>query len=344
MVRRLCLGLQELRRRRAVRHRGAGLRLARPDDLGSPHPRRQDGGSRSRPRHGDPPLSRAPEGQGDLDQLDRVDLRLDPRPVAPRQARQQCRARQVRQHPGEGLRRHRRGRLHDQGPRAPGWRRPALALDNRLPRQGRREPREGAGGVSRPQFRRLGRTSSRAASQARPVRLFGPLRGDATMSIKLAVPCLLLLAGPALAADPLPDAIAAPGENVVLSVHAEGAQVYECKAGTDGKLAWGFREPIATLLSEGKTIGRHYAGPNWEHVDGSAVAAKAAGNAPGTTAADIPWLKLEVTTHRGSGVLTPVTTAQRINTHGGKLEGSCDKAGDFKSAPYSADYVFLKKG
>ncbi len=35
---------------------------------------------RSRLRHGDPPLSRAPEGQGDLDQLDRVDLR--PGPVA----------------------------------------------------------------------------------------------------------------------------------------------------------------------------------------------------------------------------------------------------------------------
>ena len=32
MERRLCLGLQELRRRRAVRHRGAGLWLAGPDD------------------------------------------------------------------------------------------------------------------------------------------------------------------------------------------------------------------------------------------------------------------------------------------------------------------------
>jgi isocitrate dehydrogenase len=32
---RLRLGLQELRRRRAVRHRRAGLRLARPDDLGA---------------------------------------------------------------------------------------------------------------------------------------------------------------------------------------------------------------------------------------------------------------------------------------------------------------------
>jgi len=144
------------------------------------------------------------------------------------------------------------------------------------------------------------------------------------MSIKPAVPCLMLLAamaGPA-AAEPLPDTIAAPGETVVLSVHAEGAQVYECKAGTDGKLAWAFREPIATLLAEGKTIG----------------------NAPGATPADIPWLKLEVASRRGSGVLTPVTTVQRINTHGGKLDGACDKAGEFKSAPYSAEYVFLKKG
>ena len=59
MVRRLCLGLQELRRRRAVRHGGAGLRLARPDDLGADDAGRQGGGSRSRPRHGDAPLSRS---------------------------------------------------------------------------------------------------------------------------------------------------------------------------------------------------------------------------------------------------------------------------------------------
>ena len=89
---RLRLGLQELRRRRAVRHRGAGLRLARPDDLGADDAGRQDRRGRGRPRHGDPPLPPAPEGQGDLDQLDRLDLRLDPRPGAPRQARRQRRS------------------------------------------------------------------------------------------------------------------------------------------------------------------------------------------------------------------------------------------------------------
>jgi hypothetical protein len=158
---------------------------------------------------------------------------------------------------------------------------------------------------------------------------------------------LLLLSGLSVSAKaqtPLPDAIAAPGETVVLTVHAEGAQVYECKAGADGKLAWAFREPIATLFVDGKTIGRHYAGPNWEHIDGSAVVGKVTGNAPGATADDIAWLKLQVVSSRGSGVLTGVTTVQRINTKGGNLKGACDQAGSFKSAPYSADYVFLKKG
>jgi Protein of unknown function (DUF3455) len=168
-----------------------------------------------------------------------------------------------------------------------------------------------------------------------------PLPHKATLALLLLSGCCVS----AFAADtPLPDAIAAPGEAVVLSVHAEGAQVYECKAGADGKSAWVFREPIATLLADGKTVGRHYAGPNWELSDGSAVVGKVTGNAPGAAPNDIAWLKLSVVSQRGSGVLTGVTTVQRINTKGGKLEGACDKAGSFSSAPYSAEYVFLRKG
>src|SRR5262245_31229214 len=56
----------------------------------------------------------------------------------------------------------------------------------------------------------------------------------------------------------MPEAIAAPGQTLVATIHAEGAQVYECKADASGKLAWQFREPIATLLIDGKTVGRHY--------------------------------------------------------------------------------------
>ena len=141
----------------------------------------------------------------------------------------------------------------------------------------------------------------------------------------------------------VPEAIAAPGESTVVNVHAEGAQVYECKAGSDGKLAWAFREPIATLLLDGRTVGRHYAGPTWEYADGSAVMAKMAANAPAKSAGDIPWLKLTVTEHRGSGMLSGVTTVQRINTQGGASPGTCSGAGTFHSVPYSAEYVFLKK-
>ena len=91
--RRVRLGVQELRRRRAERHGGPGLRLARPDDLGADDAGRQDDRGGGGARHGDPPLSPAPAGQADLDQPDRLDLRLDPRAHLPRQDRRHARGR-----------------------------------------------------------------------------------------------------------------------------------------------------------------------------------------------------------------------------------------------------------
>jgi len=168
------------------------------------------------------------------------------------------------------------------------------------------------------------------------------MKAPLPIAVALAWPIAILAAGTASAQ--IPDAVAAPNEAMVVSVHAEGAQVYECKAGADGKLAWQFREPIATLLVDGKTVGRHFAGPSWELADGSAVTGKIAGRAAGATPKDIPLLKLEAASHRGSGQLTGVTTIQRLNTKGGVTEGPCESAGTFLSVPYSADYTFLKKG
>jgi len=158
---------------------------------------------------------------------------------------------------------------------------------------------------------------------------------------------LAVAAGPAMAQ--VPPAIAAVGEATVVTLHAEGVQVYECKTGSektggDHKLVWTLREPIATLLLDGKTVGRHFAGPTWQHVDGSSVVGKVVANAPGKTPADIPWLKLSATARKGQGMLSGVATVQRINTRGGVHAGPCDKARTFHSEPYSADYVFLQKG
>jgi hypothetical protein len=153
---------------------------------------------------------------------------------------------------------------------------------------------------------------------------------------------LMAIAGEAVAQ--MPAAIAAPAEATVVTLHAEGVQVYECKAGSDHKLAWAVREPIATLVLDKQTVGRHYAGPKWEHVDGSVAGGKVVASAPGKTPNDIPWLRLVATARRGQGTLSGVTTVQQINTKGGVHAGPCDKARALYSAPYSADYVFLQKG
>ena len=154
---------------------------------------------------------------------------------------------------------------------------------------------------------------------------------------------LFPLPAPSLAGARVPDAIAATGDTPVATFHAEGAQIYDCEANAKGKLAWQFREPIAILLMNGKTVGRHYAGPSWELADGSRIVGRVAASAPGTTPKDIPWLKLDATSQPETGRLAGTTVIQRINTKGGVAKGSCGLNGALSSVPYSADYVFLKK-
>jgi hypothetical protein len=156
--------------------------------------------------------------------------------------------------------------------------------------------------------------------------------------------CLLSAwASPAFSQTAVPATIAAAGETIVLSVHAEGAQVYECKATAGSAPSWVFREPIATLLRDGQTIGRHYAGPTWELTDTSVVVGKVVAKAAGAAPGDIPLLKLAAAEHRGTGALSGVTTIQRLHTIGGVLQGACSDPAATRSVAYSADYVFLKK-
>jgi hypothetical protein len=129
----------------------------------------------------------------------------------------------------------------------------------------------------------------------------------------------------------------------VLTVHGEGAQLYQCKPDSAGHLAWSFREPIAALIDDnGKTIGRHFAGPSWELDDGGVVKGKLSASAPGATPNDIPLLKLTVSDQRGAGALAGVSLILRLDTRGGVFSGGCSAAGDLHAEPYSADYVFLR--
>ena len=153
-----------------------------------------------------------------------------------------------------------------------------------------------------------------------------------------------ILAG-AAGAQQVPEALQTPpNEQLVVQVHAKGQQIYSCKV--DGaQAAWTLKAPDAQLFDkDGKAFGKHFAGPSWEASDGSRVVGKAAANAPSPDADAIPWLLVKVVSHEGQGVLTPVTSIQRINTKGGKAPASgCDAAhaGQEVRVAYSADYLFF---
>lgn len=146
-------------------------------------------------------------------------------------------------------------------------------------------------------------------------------------------------------APDVPDAIAAPsGEEVVLLAHATGSQIYTCQAGADGKYSWTLKAPEADLHDrKDKVIGQHSAGPSWKLKDGSEVTGKMAAKVDSLDPDSIPWLLVKAVSHSGSGVLTSVTSIQRIRTHGGQptAEG-CDEAhkGTEIKSSYSADYYF----
>jgi hypothetical protein len=128
-----------------------------------------------------------------------------------------------------------------------------------------------------------------------------------------------------------PSAIAVPnGQAVLVKALAKGVQIYACKAkeGASDMYEWSLKAPEAELFDEqGQKIGKHYAGPTWESMDGSKVVGKlrAKADAPEPTA--IPWLLLDVTSAEGTGVLSKVKVVQRVATAGGKAPaGGCDLA------------------
>jgi hypothetical protein len=147
-----------------------------------------------------------------------------------------------------------------------------------------------------------------------------------------------------VAAQNIPQQLQPPAnEQILLQIHAKGDQVYICK-GDAGQFMWTLKAPDAQLFDkDGKPFGRHFAGPSWEANDGSRVVGKAVANSPSPDADSVPWLLVTILSRDGSGVLSHVTSIQRLNTKGGKAPMSgCDASHDGQEvrAPYSADYRF----
>lgn len=142
-------------------------------------------------------------------------------------------------------------------------------------------------------------------------------------------------------AQDLPESAAGAAKHVLMTVQATGVQIYTCTKESNGQLSWQFREPLATLMINGKTVGRHFAGPTWQLDDRSAVVGKVLAQAPGAGPKDIPLLRLGVVDHQGEGGLAQVVAVERLHTLGGVFSGSCEQAGELHVEPYSADYRFL---
>src|ERR1700722_16834920 len=158
----------------------------------------------------------------------------------------------------------------------------------------------------------------------------------------LALVGTLASAAQAEGVENLPASVAIKGSVPVAQLQAAGAQVYVCAKNTAGALVWTFREPVASLLEDGKTVGRHFVGPTWEFVDGSRVVGEVVSKAQGATAKDIAWLKLSVKEPPKSGLVAGATSVLRIHTQGGVFEGACDTEGGLHSEPYTATYIFVK--
>lgn len=154
---------------------------------------------------------------------------------------------------------------------------------------------------------------------------------------------------PALVAPEVPQALRPPADQILFAeAKASGVQNYECAAKPDepSKFEWTFRAPEAALVDrDGRTLGKHYAGPTWESTDGSAVAGEVKSRDPGPDKSAIPWLLLTAKSTRGAGLFSQTQSVQRVQTVGGiapTLACTSLNATQVVRVPYTATYYFYR--
>jgi hypothetical protein len=162
-----------------------------------------------------------------------------------------------------------------------------------------------------------------------------------------------LCALPAYAAiiEPLgvaPNLRVSPGEEPVLALTGEGANLYQCKPRvTDpNAFAWLFVTPDATLYDRGRPVGTHTAAYRWDSssdrssVWGILVATQDGG--PN----NMLWALFRGVPAAEAGMFAAISSIQRVNTSGGAVpDRACDSdhAGEEASVPFSADYYFYRR-
>jgi hypothetical protein len=164
--------------------------------------------------------------------------------------------------------------------------------------------------------------------------------------LKPALISFALAAPIAQAQSSIPANLSPEGETSRFVYAAIGVQIYECRV-TDGKAAWAFVAPEADLFdSNGKRVGKHYAGPHWESDDGSKLVGAVKARADSTRSGAIPHLLLTAKADAKPGVLAGITHIQRLNTLGGVAPSTpctVQDAGKQARVYYTADYRFLAK-
>jgi hypothetical protein len=151
----------------------------------------------------------------------------------------------------------------------------------------------------------------------------------------------------------VPDLIKVPaGATLLHHFHAVGTQNYTCTAtpptedGGATTYAYGAAATPDAILSDScnHPVIHHSGGPTWTWLaDSSAIVAVRLQGVAVT--GSIPQLLLQVNQHTGSGVLSPVTYVQRLDTTGGVMPtAGCGAAnvGSIARVAYEANYYFYE--
>ena len=188
--------------------------------------------------------------------------------------------------------------------------------------------------------------TSAAAVLAAATLLLSACAGTApTMKPMMATPMQTAQSAAAMNAS-LPEAVRVPaGQKFMMTSRGVGELTYECRAKKDmaAQFEWAFVGPVATLMNaDRKVIGKYYAGPTWEAMDGSKVSGKQVAVAPAAPGS-IPLQLVKADPAVGLGAMNGVSFIQRVNTQGGVAPTAvCDASSVSKrmTVAYEADYVF----